>query len=172
MRRPRNRETSTKVCRTRRKSKGCIHRQFSGIRRTCKDAQWNHSTSSLSRPETNGIAERAVRRVAAVSSSILLPYGLDEQWWAESVDCCHLQRPTSFVRQENSTCTARVRTFQWNILRFQRKTRRGSISPTRELYQESLWVMLVRREAGKETYTVYRLRRTLSGLGGPKNFIY
>ena len=33
------------------------------------------------RSETNGIAERAVRRVKEVTSSLLVQSGSDEQWW-------------------------------------------------------------------------------------------
>ena len=35
-----------------------------------------------------GIAERAVRRVQERTSAVLLQSGLDEKWWAESVECC------------------------------------------------------------------------------------
>ena len=49
-----------------------------------EDLQWNHCTS---RTETNGIAERTVRRVEEGASFILLQSRLYEQWWAESVEC-------------------------------------------------------------------------------------
>ena len=38
-------------------------------------------------PETNGIAERAVRRVKEGTSAVLLQSGLDENWWADSMQC-------------------------------------------------------------------------------------
>ena len=38
-------------------------------------------TSALHRSETNGIAERAVRRVKEGTSTVLLRSGLDEKWW-------------------------------------------------------------------------------------------
>ena len=42
--------------------------------------------------ETNGIAERAVRRVKERTSVVLLQSGLDEKWWADSVEChCYLR---------------------------------------------------------------------------------
>ena len=37
--------------------------------------------------KTNGIAERAVRRVKEGTSAVLLQSGLDENWWADSMEC-------------------------------------------------------------------------------------
>ena len=49
-------------------------------------------TSTPHRSETNGIAERAVRRVKEGTSSALLQSGLDEKWWSDSVECyCHVR---------------------------------------------------------------------------------
>ena len=57
-----------------------------------KTFSWNHCTSTPHRSETNGIAERAVRRVKEGTSAVLLQSGLDENWWADSVECyCFLQ---------------------------------------------------------------------------------
>ena len=39
------------------------------------------------RSETNGIAERAVRRVKEGTSAVLLQLVLDENWWADSMEC-------------------------------------------------------------------------------------
>ena len=36
--------------------------------------------------ETNGIAERAVRRVKEGTSAILVQSSLDEKWWADSME--------------------------------------------------------------------------------------
>ena len=42
--------------------------------------------------ETNGIAERAVRKVKESTSAALLQSGLNEKWWADSVEChCYLR---------------------------------------------------------------------------------
>ena len=46
--------------------------------KACEDFSWNHCTSTPHRSETNGIAERAVRRVKEAP----LPY-----WWADSMEC-------------------------------------------------------------------------------------
>ena len=55
--------------------------------KACEDLSWNHCTSTPHRSETNGIAERAVRRVKEGTSAVLLQSGLDEQWWADSIEC-------------------------------------------------------------------------------------
>ena len=53
----------------------------------CEDLSWNHCTSTPHRSETNGIAERAVRRVKEGTSAVLLQSGLNEKWWADSMEC-------------------------------------------------------------------------------------
>ena len=54
----------------------------------CEDLSWNHCASTPHRSETNGIAERAVRRVKEGTSALLLQSsGLDENWWADSMEC-------------------------------------------------------------------------------------
>ena len=58
--------------------------------KSCEDLSWNHRTSTPHRSETNGIAERTVRRVTEGTSAVLLQSGLDEKWWSESMEfyCC------------------------------------------------------------------------------------
>ena len=55
---------------------------------SCEDLSWNHFASTPHRQETNGIAERAVRRIKEGTTAALLQAGLDEKWWADSVECC------------------------------------------------------------------------------------
>ena len=55
--------------------------------KSCEDLSWNHCTSTPHRSETNGIAERAVRRVKERTSAVLLQSGLDAKWWADSMEC-------------------------------------------------------------------------------------
>ena len=55
--------------------------------KACEDLSWNHCTSTPHRSETNGIAERAVRRVKEGTCAILLQSGLNESWWADSMEC-------------------------------------------------------------------------------------
>ena len=60
--------------------------------KSCEELSWNHCTSTPHRSETNGIAERTVRRVKEGTSAVLLQSGLDEQWWADSMECyCYLR---------------------------------------------------------------------------------
>ena len=55
--------------------------------KACEDLSWNHCTSTPHRSETNGFAERAVRRVKEGTSAVLLQSGLNESWWADSMEC-------------------------------------------------------------------------------------
>ena len=55
--------------------------------KACEDLSWNLCTSTPHRSETNGIAERAVRRVEEGTSAVLLQSGLNENWSADSVEC-------------------------------------------------------------------------------------
>ena len=60
--------------------------------KACEDLSWNHCTSTPHRSETNGIAERAVRRVKEGTSAVLMQSGLDEKWCADSMEChCYLR---------------------------------------------------------------------------------
>ena len=54
--------------------------------KVCEDLSWNHCTSTPHRSETNGIAERAVRRIKEGTSAVLLQSGLNETWWADSME--------------------------------------------------------------------------------------
>ena len=55
--------------------------------KACEDLSWDHCTSTTHRSETNGIAETAVRRVKEGTSAVLLQLGLDENWWADFMEC-------------------------------------------------------------------------------------
>ena len=57
-----------------------------------EEFRWNHDSSTPHRPETNGVAERAVRRVKEGTSATLMQSGLTEDWWQEAMDCyCFLR---------------------------------------------------------------------------------
>ena len=49
--------------------------------KSCEDLSWIHRTSKPHRSETNGNAERPVRRVKVGTSAVLLQSRLDENWW-------------------------------------------------------------------------------------------
>ena len=60
--------------------------------KACEDLSWNHCTSTPDKSETNGIAERAVRRVKEGSSAVLLQSGLNENSWTDSTESCTYPR--------------------------------------------------------------------------------
>ena len=55
--------------------------------KACQDLSWKQCTSTPHRSETNGIAERAVRRVKEGTFAVLLQSKLDEKWWADPLGC-------------------------------------------------------------------------------------
>ena len=55
--------------------------------KACDDLSWDHCTCTPHISETNGIAERTVRRVKEGTSAVLLQSGLNESWWADSMEC-------------------------------------------------------------------------------------
>ena len=57
----------------------------------CEDLSWNHCTSTPHRSDTNGIAQRAVRRVKEGTSAVLLQSGLGNERWASTERCCYLR---------------------------------------------------------------------------------
>ena len=56
------------------------------LSKACEDLSRNHCTSTPHRSESNGIAERAVRRVKEGTSAVLVQSGLDENGWADSME--------------------------------------------------------------------------------------
>ena len=61
--------------------------------KSCEELSWNPCTSTPHRSETNGIAERAVRRVKEGTSAVLLQSCLGNEWWADSMECyCYLRK--------------------------------------------------------------------------------
>ena len=73
------------------------------IRKACEDLSWNHCTSTPHRSETNGIAERAVRRVKEGTSAVLLQSGLNESWWADSMECYTYLRNVTDLLSDGKT---------------------------------------------------------------------
>ena len=71
--------------------------------KSCKDLSWNHCPSTPHRSETNGIAERAVRRVKEGASAVLLQSCLDENWWADSVECFTYLRNVTDLLSDGKT---------------------------------------------------------------------
>ena len=71
--------------------------------KACEDLSWNHCTSTPHQSETNGIAERAVRRVKEGTSALLLQSGLNESWWADSMECYTYLRNVTDLLSDGKT---------------------------------------------------------------------
>ena len=71
--------------------------------KACEDLSWNHCTSTPHRSETNGNAERTVRRVKEGTSAVLLQSGLDESWWADSMECYTYLRNVTDLLSDGKT---------------------------------------------------------------------
>ena len=71
--------------------------------KACEDLSWNHCTSTPHRSLTNGIAERAVRRVKEGTSAVLSQSGLSESWWADSMECCTYLRNVTDLLSDGKT---------------------------------------------------------------------
>ena len=71
--------------------------------KACEDLSWNHCTSTPHRSETNGIAERAVRRVKEGTSAVLLQSGVNENWWAHSMECYTFLRNVTDLVSDGKT---------------------------------------------------------------------
>ena len=71
--------------------------------KACEDLSWNHCTSTPHRSETNGIAERAVRRAKEGTSAVLLQSGLNESWWADSMECYTYLRNVTDLLSDGKT---------------------------------------------------------------------
>ena len=76
------------------------------VGKACEDLSWNHCTSTPQRSETHGIAERAVRRVKEGTSAVLQS-GLDESWWADSMECYTYLRNVTDLLSDGKTPYAR-----------------------------------------------------------------
>ena len=71
--------------------------------KACEDLSWKHCTSTPHRSETNGLAERAVRRVKEGTSAVLLQSGLNESWWADSMECYTYLRNVTDLLSDGKT---------------------------------------------------------------------
>ena len=81
--------------------------------KAAKELGWLHDESSPYRPETNGVAERGVRRVKEGTAAILVQSGFDEHWWDQAMVCyCFLRNiidlhTISVEKKENSDQASR-----------------------------------------------------------------
>ena len=146
-------------------TESCVCRQLDGI----WESMWRFIMESphfnTHRSETNGIAERAVRRVKEGTSAVLLQSGLDEKWWSDCYGMLLLSAkcPRPPGRWENSVWKTIWRTIQranntfWGTGRISsdlhQKTKQEFINLARKYYQESFLAMSwSREEFGKEIF--------------------
>ena len=119
------------------------------------------------RSETNGIAERAVRGVKEGTSAILLQSGLNESWWANSMECYTYLRNIQDLLSDGKTPYERrngkpllkdqsFRLVHWlSISLFVRKTRQESINLERKSYLDcSSDTLCSREEFGEDNVLV------------------
>ena len=71
--------------------------------KSCEDLSWNHRTSTPCRSETNGIAERAFRRVKEGTSAVFLQSSLDDKWLSDSMECCCYLRNVQYLLTDGKT---------------------------------------------------------------------
>ena len=71
--------------------------------KACEDVSWNHCASTPHRSHTNGFAKRAVRRVKEGTSAVLLHSGLNENWWADSLECYTYLRNIQDILSDGKT---------------------------------------------------------------------
>ena len=71
--------------------------------KACEDLSWNHCTSTPHRSETDGIAERAVRRGKEGASAVLFQSGLNESWWADTMECYTYLRNVTDLLSDGKT---------------------------------------------------------------------
>ena len=130
--------------------------------KACEDLSWNHCTSTPHRSETNGFAERAVRRVKEGTSAELLQSGLDEKWLApwNALPICETFKISCLMGRlhtkdvlENLLNDQSFRLVRWLSFTLSlRKTSQESINLERKSYLDcSLDTLCTRRECGTVT---------------------
>ena len=91
-----------------RKPKVICTDNFLEFGKACEDISWNHCTSTPHRSETDGIAERTVRRVKEGICVVLLQSGPNESWWADSMECyTYLRNVTDLLFDRKTLCVRR-----------------------------------------------------------------
>ncbi len=65
------------------------------IKRACEILSYPQDTSTPHRPQSNGVCERAVRRVKEGTRCVLVQSGLSKVWWSYAMECyCFLRNTT------------------------------------------------------------------------------
>ena len=139
--------------------------------KACEELSWNHCTSTPHRSETNGIGERAVRRVKEGISAVLLQSGLDENWWADCEEWyTYLRNIQDLLSDGKTPYERRFGDFFFENLSFRlvhwlsitlslRKTSQESINLERKSYLDcSSDTHCTREEFGRVTWWLQTLR--------------
>ena len=135
--------------------------------KACEELSWNHCTSTPHRSETNGIAERAIRRVKEGTCAVLLQSSLDKEWWTDSMECyCFLRNIQDLLSDGKTPYERRLgEPFKGPIIPFgslveydpisARRTYRDHINLVLKSCQVcSLDMSCPREESGKETIMI------------------
>ena len=85
---PGDQEELTEVAGTDEEAKSHLH-EFG---KSCDALSWNHCTQRHTDRKQNGIAERALRRVREGTSAVMWRSGLENEWWADSMECYYYLR--------------------------------------------------------------------------------
>ena len=73
------------------------------FRKAMQDLGYSHDTSTPHHSESNGVAERAVRRVKEGTAVTLTQSGLSEGWWPEAMTCYCFLRNAVDVQRDGTT---------------------------------------------------------------------
>ena len=108
--------------------------------KSCEDLSWNHRTSTPHRSETNGIAERAVRRIKEGTLLYYCHLAWMKNGGADSLECnCYplgrCGRHFATDDSENHLKARWYRLVQWLNIRFLESTSHGSVNLVRKFHQ-------------------------------------
>ena len=134
--------------------------------KVCEDLSWNHCTSAPHRSEIDGVAERVVRRVKECTSAVLLQSGLNESWWADSMERYTYLRNVQDLLSDWKTPYERRfgQPFKGQIVPFgfgwvSPYNCAGPVKNPSILKESFTWIVLYAGEIGRVTYWSQTLRR-------------
>ena len=109
--------------------------------KVCEDLSCNYRTSTHHRSKTHGIDERVVRRVKEGISVVLLQSGLNESWWADSMECyTYLRNVTDLLSDGKTPCERRLgQPFKGPIISFGSLVEYHPIKIAKSVPNPSIW---------------------------------